>query len=137
MLAVPLSTRKVPPALSLVNSLVPVTTRGERLRAYLLAKTGGRPGWQSELVTQSGVKRQTISKWTNPKFDRYPDLETLAAIAGALGVQTFEVIAAMDGDVAVSLSDPAVRETLRSEIEAILDERLGPRQAPPGRGSAA
>lgn len=108
-----------------------MSTRGARLRAYLLLKTGGSPGWQAELVRKSGVKRQTISKWTSPTFDRFPDLETLAAIASALGVQTFEIIAAMDGDVAVSPFDPELREVLRLEIEAALDERLGPRREAP------
>ena len=102
------------------------------MRAYLLAKTGGRSGWQGELVAKSGVKRQTISKWTKATFDRYPDLETLESIAAALGVRPFEILAAMDGDVAVSLLDPAVRQAMREEMEALLDERLGPR-----RGSGA
>lgn len=114
-----------------------MTTRGERLRAYLLAKTGGAPGWQGRLVAESGVKRQTISKWTSPTFDRYPDLETLAAIAAALHVPTFEIIAAMDGDVAVSLTDPRTRAAMREEMERLLDERLGPRQEPRGRAGAA
>ena len=114
-----------------------MTTRGERLRSYLLARTGGKPGWQAQLVKESGVKRQTISKWTNPAFDRYPDLETLGAIAHALGVPTFEVIAAMDGDVAVALNDPRARAAMREEMERLLDERLGPRQEPPGQAGAA
>jgi transcriptional regulator with XRE-family HTH domain len=74
-----------------------MTTRGERLRGFLLARTGGTPGWQARLVEASGVKRQTISKWTNPAFDRYPDLEALAQVAGALRVETWEIVAAMDG----------------------------------------
>jgi transcriptional regulator with XRE-family HTH domain len=114
-----------------------MTTRGERLRGYLLARTGGSPGWQSRLVATSGVKRQTISKWTSPSFDRYPDLETLAAIAKALDVPTFEIIAAMDGEVAVALKDPRARAAMREEMESLLDERLGPRQAPRGRSGAA
>ena len=107
-----------------------MTTRGVRLRGYLLAKTGGGPGWQKRLVERSGVKRQTISKWTSPAFDRYPDLETLAQIAGALEVPLFEVIAAMDDVPAVSLSDPRVKDTLRGMLEELLDERDGRR--PPG-----
>src|SRR5438067_1908500 len=116
-----ISLRTVPRALSLVNSLVPMTTRGERLRAYLLARTGG--------------KRQTISKWTNPAFDRYPDLETLAAIAKALNVPTFEIIAAMDDDVAVSLIDPRTKDAMRSMLEELLAERdqRRPPGMPPGR----
>lgn len=131
-LAVQRSLRTVPTRLTLVNSVLPMTTRGERLRAYLLGKTGGAPGWQKRLVEQSGVKRQTISKWTSPTFDRYPDLETLEAIAAALGVRPFEILAAIDGDVAVSLTDPAVRQAMREEMEALLDERLGPPRGPRG-----
>lgn len=74
-----------------------MTTRGERLRSYLLARTGGASGWQKQLVERAGVKRQTISKWTSAEFDGYPDLETLAAVAAALDVPTYELIAAMEG----------------------------------------
>lgn len=102
-----------------------MTTRGERLRSYLLARTGGVPGWQTQLVAASGVKRQTISKWTNPAFDRYPDLETLAAIATALGVSTFEIVAAMDGIEALDAQDQRLRTMMREEIEAALAARQG------------
>jgi transcriptional regulator with XRE-family HTH domain len=74
-----------------------MTTRGERLGAYLLAKTGGRRGWQKALVEKSGVKRQTISKYTSPTFDDYPDLETLERLAHGLGVPLFEIVAAFEG----------------------------------------
>lgn len=100
-----------------------MTTRGERLRSYLLRVTGGRPGWQKELVETSGVKRQTISKYTNPTFDRYPDLATLAQLADALHVGTWEVIAAMDDVEAVSLGDPRTKALLRDLLEELLDER--------------
>lgn len=116
-----------------------MTTRGERLRSYLLAKTGGKPGWQGELVAASGVKRQTISKWTKPTFDRYPDLESLATVAKALGVGTFEVIAAMDDDVAVSLFDPRTKEAMRGLLEELLaerDARQPPRTLPEQAGAA-
>lgn len=105
-----------------------MTTRGVRLRRYILAKTGGGPGWQGELVAASGVKRQTISKYTSPKFDRFPDLGTLAQLADGLGVPTFELIAAMDGATAVDVLDPRLRAVLREEIDAALNERLGPRR---------
>jgi len=114
-----------------------MSTRGERLSDYLRLKTGGRRGWQTALVEKSGVKRQTISKWTSPSFDGYPDLETLATVAAALDVKTFEIVAALDGDQAVSPLDPAVRSALRDEIEAALDERLGPRKAARARSGAA
>lgn len=108
-----------------------MTTRGERLRSYLLAKTGGGPGWQKRLVETSGVKRQTISKYTSPTFDRYPDLETLAQLAAGLEAPLFELIAAMDGQPAVSLGDPRVKEMLRPLLEELLDER--DRRRPPER----
>lgn len=109
-----------------------MTTRGDRLRSYLLAKTGGHTGWQTELVAASGVKRQTISKYTRSTFDAYPDLGTLAQLADGLKVATFELVAAMDGDPALNLADPQVTESLRGLIEGVLDERLGPRRGSSG-----
>jgi transcriptional regulator with XRE-family HTH domain len=119
----------VPPVLTLVNSLVPMTTRGDRLRAYLLAKTGGRPGWQGALVEKTGVKRQTISKYTSPKFDRYPDLGTLATLAAGVGVEPFEIVAAMDGETALSLSNPQTRQLL----VLLMDEWAASRGIPTSR----
>lgn len=113
-----------------------MTTRGERLRSYLLAQTGGGVGWQAALVAKAGVKRQTISKWTNARFDGYPDLETLSAVAGALGVRLSEVIAVLEDEPAAVI-DERTREALRQEIEAALDERLGPRREARGRAGAA
>lgn len=114
-----------------------MTTRGERLRAYLLAKTGGASGWQARLVEESGVKRQTISKWTSPTFDRYPDLEALADVARALNVGTFEIVAAMDGAQAVDLSADRTRAILAEVVEAALDARgVPPRRAPRTGGAA-
>lgn len=130
--------RTVPPSQSRVNTLFPVTTRGERLRSYLLAVTGGAPGWQAKLVTDSGVKRQTISKWTNPKFDGYPDMAALAQVAGALNVRPFQLVAILDGDgQVVRVEDQLTRDNLREEIEAALTERLGPRRATRGQAGAA
>lgn len=108
-----------------------MTTRGERLRSYLMDRTGGRHGWQADLVRRSGVKRQTITKWTTPTFDGYPDLETLSVVAAALGVRTWEVVAALDGDADATL-DEQTRELVRSEVEAAVSARLGPRQGPHG-----
>lgn len=109
-----------------------MTTRGERLRRYLAEKTGGRRGWQQELVERSGVKRQTITKWTHPEFDRYPDLEALAQVATALGVPTSEIVGAMDGEYPTVALDDQLRLMIREEIEAVVDERLGPRRGSRG-----
>lgn len=115
-----------------------MTTRGERLRSFLLTRTGGAPGWQTALVAKSGVKRQTISKWTNPKFDAYPDMATLELVADALSVRPFEILAAIDGDgPVVRVQDQVTRDELQAAIEAALDERLGPRREGRGRAGAA
>lgn len=104
-------------------------TRGSRLRAYLLAKTGGAHGWVNQLATASGVKRQTLSAWMSGRTQ--PDLASLEAVATVLGVRTFEIVAAMDGDVALSLTDPRTKEVLRPLLEELLAERDARR--PPGR----
>jgi transcriptional regulator with XRE-family HTH domain len=115
-----------------------MTTRGERLRAYLLTRTGGASGWQARLVEASGVKRQTISKWTNPEFDRYPDLEALAQVARALSVETWEIVAAMDGkEQVVDLLSPAAQEALTEIVDRALDARGVPRRRSPREGDAA
>lgn len=122
--------RTVPLPLASVNRLLPVTTRGERLRSFLVAQTGGRRGWQKKLVEASGVKRQTISKWTNPRFDGYPEPETMAALAEALGVRLWQVYAAMDGDAPAVVLDDRTVAAVQALIEATLAERLGPRRSP-------
>ncbi len=116
-----------------------MTTRGERLSAYLLSKTGGRHGWQADLVRASGVKRQTITKWTRADFDGYPDPEAMAAVAEALGVRPWEIVAAVDGDQAVSLTDPGTKEAMRALLEELLAERDARRlpRTPRAEGGAA
>lgn len=104
-----------------------MTTRGERLQRYLAEKTGGRRGWQSALVEMSGVKRQTITKWTNPKFDGYPDLQALAQVAAALGVTTAEIVAVLDGDGPLVALDDRLRAMIREEIEAYGEGREPPK----------
>lgn len=120
-----------------------MSTRGERLSEYLRVKTGGRRGWQTALVEKSGVKRQTISKWTKPTFDAYPDLETLGLVAQALGVKTYEIVAALDGEAPVVPLDPATREAVTEVLVELLPgllEDLGvrlPQRTPRGRAGAA
>jgi hypothetical protein len=59
------------------------------------------------------------------------------ALARALHVRRYELVAAMDGDLALAETDERTREVLRQEIEAVLDERLGPRREARGRSGAA
>ena len=122
--------RRVRPTLRVVNSLVPVTTRGERLREYLISQVGSRRGWQSELVARTGVKRQTFTKWTNRRFDGYPDMETVVTVAEGIGVRPWEIVAAMEGDAPPV--GPAAEAAIRRVVEAALDERLGPPGGNPG-----
>jgi hypothetical protein len=132
--------RTVPLGATVVNTLVPMTTRGERLSAYLQAVTGGRHGWQAKIVRDSGVKRQTITKWTRPGFDGYPDPEALAAVAKAAGVRPWQIVAAIDGDEdVVSLRDPGTKATMRALLEELLAERDArrPPRTPRAEGGAA
>jgi hypothetical protein len=67
-------------------------------------------------------------------------MEHLAAIAEALGVRPFEVLAAMDGDgpvLAVSAAEEIVLRRLDERIEAALDARLGPDPGSRRRDGAA
>lgn len=109
-------------------------TRGVRLRRYLMQRTGGAHGWVNDLSARSGVKRQTLSAWMGDRAR--PDLESLDALASVLGVRPYEVVAVMDGDEPVVRIDEDLRAQLREELEALLDERLGPRLEGRGRGAA-
>ncbi len=94
-----------------------MSTRGQRLADYLRRETGGRYGWQADLVRRSGIKRQTISKWTHPAYDGYPELEHLAALATALGRRPWELVAVLDGDEPLG-TEERVREVVREELAA-------------------
>lgn len=113
-----------------------MTTRGERMTEFLFKRTGGKRGWQTDLVARSGVKRQTITKWTNPKYDGWPDLATLAQLAPALGVKVWEIVAALDGAGPVVELTDETRAMFRGWMEEVLDERLGPPRVRPGSSAA-
>lgn len=129
-----LTSRTVRPWVPLVNTLLPVETRGVRLRRYLMTQTGAPHGWVNSLAKESGVKRQTLSAWMGDRAT--PDLLSIEAIARALGVRPYEVLAAMDGEGPVVRVDDQLREVLREEIESAIDERLGPRREARGRADA-
>lgn len=99
-----------------------------------MQKTGGAHGWVNQLSADSGVKRQTLSAWMGDRTR--PDLESLDALALVLGVRPYEIVAVMDGDEPVVRIDEELRSQLREEMEALLDERLGPRRADRSRGAA-
>lgn len=132
-----LTDRTVRPPLTLVNTLLQVETRGSRLRHFLMERMGSRHGWVVKLAAESGVTRQTLSSWFGGRTE--PDLAALRAIAEKLPgtVRVFEIVAAMEGEEPAVALDAQTREALRAEIEAVLDERLGPRREGRGRAGAA
>lgn len=115
-LTAPSSTRTVPLPSNSVNTLVPMSTRGERLRGFLQAWSGGAPDWRAKAAAASGVKPGTISNWCG--HDAYPEMNALAQLANGLGLQPWELVAVMDGQ-------RPVRPNLDSLIEAIA-ERTDP-----------
>lgn len=118
---------------SSVNTILRMETRGARLRRFLIAETGGEHGWVNRLAASSGVTRQTLSAWMGDRAE--PDMGSLTAVAAALGVPRYRLIAAMDGDPVLPLDDAG-----ESRLEALLDRMLEDRGFPrrrDGRGSAA
>lgn len=115
----------VPIVVPLVNTFLPVESRGARLRQFLLDKTGGNHGWVNALAAKSGVKRQTLSAWMGDRTS--PDLDSLDAVATALGVRLFELVAAMDGDGPVVRFDDQLRTMIREEFERYRGDQEPPR----------
>jgi transcriptional regulator with XRE-family HTH domain len=120
-----LATRTVPLRITVVNTVLPVESRGARLRQFLFERTGGQHGWVNALAAKSGVKRQTLSAWMGDRAE--PDLESLRAVAEAIDVRLFELVAAMDGEGPVVRFDDALRAMIREEIE-----RYGDQEPPRG-----
>jgi transcriptional regulator with XRE-family HTH domain len=116
-----------------VNTLRTVDD-GERLRLYIDARWKRRDGGMRGFAKRLGVAPDTLYGYF--RGDHPVDLAMLARIADVLEVKRYEVVAALDGaSPAVPLGDE-MREALRAEIEAVLDERLGPRSEGRGRGAA-
>ena len=105
-------------------------TPGTRLRAYIDARWTRRQGGILALAGLLNVATETMYEWF--RDDRQPNLDHLARLSRALGVKRWEIVAAMDGEATVAPIDEATRAMLRAEIEAVLDERLGPRKAARG-----
>lgn len=103
-----------------VNTLLPMETRGTRLRRYLLRLTGGPPGWVNALADKVGVTRQTLGNWMGDRVR--PDLQSIEALAAALDVRPWQVVAAMDGDEAVPLDE--VERRVREMVPGAVAEFL-------------
>lgn len=110
-------------------------TPGSRLRAYLLAKTGGKHGWVNSLAERAGIKRQSLSAWMGNR--ERPERGSIDALADALGVRPYEIVAVLDGDgPVVRVEDEHLWAMLQERVERLLDERLGPPSGSTGRGVA-
>jgi transcriptional regulator with XRE-family HTH domain len=129
-LAALVSTQKVYPRGAPVNRLVPMTTRGARLRAFLGTRLGNQPGWLTALVEESGLKRGTIGKWANPKYDGYPELASLAQLAKALGVRLSELVAVIEGEPPPQTVDQETQALIRAVVAEEVQRAVSGR---PGR----
>lgn len=74
---------------------------------------------------KAGMTPETLYSWF--RGETSPSWENLEAIATALDVKRFQLVAAMDGEAPVVRLDAATREALRTEIRSILAED-GPRE---------
>jgi len=136
-----LTDRTVLPYLTLVNRVVPMSTEapetpGSRLEDYIRARWTRRQGGILGLARKVNVSTETIYDWFRPN-NHLPNLDHLAKLAKELNVSRSEILAAMDGEAPVVRLDDRFREAVRSEVEAVLDERLGPRRGQSGRSGAA
>jgi DNA-binding phage protein len=111
-----------------------MSTEGERLRALLGSHYEHRHGWVTKLAEASGVKRGTLHSWFNGAAQ--PDFSSLVAVGQAVGLNAYELVAAMEGKAPVVELNEQVRAAIRQEIEAALDERAQP-AAPRGQSDAA
>lgn len=108
---------------------------GRRLRAYLLERTGGTHGWVNAFAARAGVKRQSLSGWMGDR--ERPERGSIEAMADALGVRPYEIVAVLDGDGPVlRVDDEALWAMFEDRVERLLDERLGPRPGSTARDAA-
>jgi transcriptional regulator with XRE-family HTH domain len=126
----PVASQTVRLGVSSVNTILRMESRGSRLRRFLQLETGGEHGWVNRLATESGVTRQTLSAWMGDRAE--PDMGSLTAVAAALGVPRYRLIAAMDGDAVLPL-DETGQEQLGLMLDRLLEERgFQPPRARPG-----
>lgn len=103
-----------------VNTILRMESRGTRLRRFLQSETGGEHGWVNQLAADSGVTRQTLSAWMGDRAE--PDMGSLTAVAAALRIPRYRLIAAMDGDAVLPL-DETGQQQLGQMLDQLLEER--------------
>jgi len=135
--AVRVSDRTVLPYLTVVNRVVTVNTEipdtpGTRLRAYIDGRWSRGKGGILGLSKLLNTSTETMYEWF--RDDREPGLDHLTRLAEVLneGATRSEILAVMDGEASPVRLDGPTRAALRAEIEAVLDERLGPRRGDHG-----
>jgi transcriptional regulator with XRE-family HTH domain len=121
-----LTEHTVHPRLTVVNTLRTVSTeKGRRLRQFIEARWGRGRGGMRGLCEASGITPETLYAWF--RGDNEPSLGLLAQLAEALGVSRWEIVAAMDGEIAARPGDPRLEAYVRS----LVDRELAARGLPP------
>jgi transcriptional regulator with XRE-family HTH domain len=107
-------------------------TPGSRLRAYIDDRWPRNKRGILGLAKVLNTSTETMYEWF--RDDREPSLDHLTRLAEALneGATRSEILAVMDGEASAVRLDGPTRTAIRAEVEAALDERLGPPKAPRG-----
>ena len=113
-------------------------TPGSRLRAFVDDHWTRKDGGIRGLAVRMNTTPETIYEWF--RNEREPSLAHLRAMADTFKVTRSAIVAAMDGDEPGSrLDEPtmdAILARLEPRLEALLDERVGPRRPVAARGAA-
>jgi transcriptional regulator with XRE-family HTH domain len=113
-------------------------TTGSRLRAYVDDHWDRKRGGIRGLAVAINTTAETMYEWF--RDEREPSLAHLRALAEAFGVRRSAIVAAMDGDEPAPALSAQAMETILAQLEprleALLDERVGPRRPTAARGAA-
>ena len=111
------------------------TGSGDRLRAFIEARWTRRDGGLRGLCRKIGVVPETLYGWL--RGDNDPSLGGLAALADALGVSRWQIVAAMDGETEIVPLDDRTRQAIREEVRAAVAEDRAQRGSPREQSGAA
>lgn len=107
-------------------------TPGTRLRAYIDDHWSRQQGGIRGLAAGLGTTPETMYEWF--RDEREPSLAHLREMARLFGVNRSDVVAVMDGEEPAVRLDARLEALIAERIEAVLDERLGPRAAAARQG---
>ena len=120
------SVRTVHSGRALVNIFRTVNAeQGDRLRVFVETHWGRRKGGMRGFCRAVGTTPETLYSWFRGETD--PSMSSLAAIADALKVKRYEIVAVMDGEGVVAPVDAAA---LADRIQTIVDAALDSRGVP-------